>query len=338
MSKNLTSFTLRALIFLLCVSVEAQQTSKVPRIGYLLETSPSGGAHLFGAFRQGLRDLGYIEGKNIFIESRWAEQRRERLIPLAAELVRLNVDVIVAAPAPVGLVVKQATSTIPIVVAHMSDPEELGLVTNLARPGGNVTGMRSLTSELGVKRLEILKEAFPKISRVVVLPGAGGPEVAREAGLSQEKRVSMKMMEAAAQTLGLELRLLHWKPSDPDFRGLFRAMVEMSAGAFTVTSSPVPLHYLAEIVDLPRKSRIPAIYPQSQFAEAGGLMSYGARWEDFHRRAAYYVDKILKGAKPADLPVEQPTKFEFVINLKTAKTLGLTIPPQVLMEADRVIK
>ena len=201
-----------------------------------------------------------------------------------------------------------------------------------------MTGIRSLTSELGVKRLELLKEAFPKISRVAVLRGAGGPEINREAGLGEEKRVRLKMMEAEAQTLGVELRLLHWKPSDPDFRGLFRAMTEMSADAFTVTPSPVQLHYIAEIVDLPTKSRLPAIYPQKEFAEAGGLMSYSAKLEDFHRRAAYYVAKILKGAKPADLPVEQPTKFELVINLKTAKQMGVTIPPAVLMEADKVIK
>ena len=335
---------LGALLFALCFSAEAQEPRKVPRIGYLLETSASGGAPLIEAFRQGMRELGYMEGKNLLIEPRWGDTKRERLVTLAIELVRLNVDVIVAAPTPPALAAHQATKTIPIVVAHMSAPVEAGLVASLARPGGNVTGMRSLQAELAAKRLELLKEAFPNVSRVAVL-GAG---IGLLGGGAQ-----MRAMEGAAQRLGLELRPLVWrkivtptpgvspylsKRGDPDFHSVSRSLIEMRASAFTVISSPVQLDYLPQILDLPAKGRLPAIYPNSAYVDAGGLMSYGTNLEDLHRRAAYYVDKILKGAKPADLPVEQPQKFELVINLKTAKALDLTIPPQILMDADKVIK
>jgi putative tryptophan/tyrosine transport system substrate-binding protein len=210
----------------------------------------------------------------------------------------------------------------------MSDPVEAGLVANLARPGGNVTGQRSLSVELSGKRLELLKESFPKISRVAVLG----------VGKNPGGRQQVRGMEAAAQVLGLELRHLDWKRPNPDFQRLSRAITEMRASALTMTSGPWQLDHLTQILDLSTKSRLPAIYPNGAFADAGGLLSYGIDWEYFHRRAAYYVDKILKGAKPADLPMEQATKIELVINLKTAKALGFTIPPQVLMDADRVIR
>jgi putative ABC transport system substrate-binding protein len=328
MAKTVNCLALCVLLFALCLSAEAQQTSKIPLIGYLAEGSASGSAALLEAFRQGLRELGYIEGRNIIIEPRWGEADYDRLPVLAAELVRLNVDIIVTAPTPCALAVHRATKSIPIVVAHMSDPVEAGLVANLARPGGNVTGLRSLSAELAGKRLEVLKEAFPKISRVAVLGSGFDPGGRRQ----------VRAMQSASQTLGLELRPLDWKRPSPDFQSLSRAIVEMRASALATTSGPWQLDYLPQILELSAKNRLPAIYPNNVYVEAGGLMSYGTKWEDFHRRAAYYVDKILKGAKPGELPVEQPTKFELVINLKTAKQIGVTIPPAVLMEADKVIK
>jgi ABC-type uncharacterized transport system substrate-binding protein len=327
MKRKITVLTLGALLLAQYLSAEAQQPPKVPRIGYLVEGSASGSASLLEAFRQGLRELGYIEGRNIIVEPRWGEADYDRLPALAAELVRLNVDIIVAAPTPPALAAHRATKSIPIVVAHMSDPIEAGLVASLARPGGNVTGMRSLQAELAGKRLEVLKEAFPKISRVAVLSGTD---------LGGRKQVTA--MESAAQALGLELRPLDWKRPHPDFQSLSRAITEMRASALTTTSGVWQLDYLAQIVDLAAKNRLPAIYSNKAYVEIGGLMSYGTKWEDYHRRAAYYVDKILKGSKPADLPVEQPHKFELVINLKTAKSLDLTIPPHLLMDADRVIR
>ena len=307
---------------------EAQQAVKIYRIGYLLSGSPIGSARLLEAFRQGMRDFGYIEGKDFIIEARWGEGDDRRLPALAANLVRLNVDIIVAAPTAPALAAHGATKSIPIVVAHMSDPVEAGLVANLAQPGGNVTGLRSLTAELGGKRLELLKEAFPRVSRVVVLSSLLNP------GGKQQLRA----MQDAALALGLELRVLDWKRPNPDFHGLSRAIAELRPGALTTTSSTWQLDHLPQMLDLSAKTRLPAIYPNGAYADAGGLMSYGINPEYFHRRAAYYVDKILKGAKPADLPIEQATKIELVINLKTAKQIGVTIPPAVLMDADRVIK
>ena len=343
-SKKLLCLTVGALLFALCLSAEAQQPAKIYRIGYLSEGFSLGSAPLLEAFRKGLRELGYNESKNLLIEARWSEGQNSRLPDLAAELVRLNVDVILAAPTPPALAAQQATKAIPIVVAHMSAPVEAGLVASLARPGGNVTGLRSLQAELAAKRLELLKEAFPNVSRVAVL-GAG---IGLLGGGAQ-----MRAMEGAARRLGLELRTLDWrrhatptpgvspylsKRADPNFQNVFRSITEMRASAFTVISSPLHLDYLPQILDLAAKSRLPAIYPNRTYVDAGGLMSYGTYLPDLYRRAAIYVDKILKGAKPADLPVEQPTKFELVINLKAAKSLDLTIPPQLLMDADKVIK
>jgi putative tryptophan/tyrosine transport system substrate-binding protein len=307
----------------------AQQARKTYRIGYLAEGSASGSAPLLEAFRQGLGELGYIEGKNIIIEPRWGDADHDRLPVLAAELVRINVDIIVAAPTPPALAAYQATRSIPIVVAHMSDPVEAGLVENLARPGGNVTGLRSLQAELAGKRIELLKDAFPNLFQIAVLGG-------RVTNLGAKRQMSE--MEAVAQALGLELRPLDWKRPNPDFQHLSRAIAEMGVSGLTMVSGPWQLDYIPQILDLSAKNRLPAIYARREFTEAGGLMSYSTKLENFYRRAAVYVDKILKGAKPADLPIEQPTKFEFVINLKTAKTLGLTIPPQMLMDADSVIK
>jgi putative ABC transport system substrate-binding protein len=308
--------------------VEAQQRARIFRIGYLLSGFRSGSTPLVEAFRQGMRDLGYTEGREFIIEVRWAEGDETRLPVLAADLVRLNVDTIVAAPTPPAIAAHQATKKIPIVVAHMSDPVESGVATNLARPGGNVTGLRSQQAELAGKRLELLKEAFPQISRVVVVGGfdnSGGWRQFRE-------------MEYAAQGLGLELRPLKLGMSDPDFNALSRMMIEMRGNGFTIISGLRILEYSKQLSELTNKNYLPAIFPNKTYAEAGGLMSYGIKQEHFHRRAAYYVDKILKGAKPSDLPVEQLTAVEFVVNLRTAKALNFTIPPQILMDADEVIR
>src|SRR5262245_52273724 len=291
--------------------VGAQQAGKVYRIGYLLEGSTKGGARLIEAFRQGMREFGYAEGKDFVIEPRGGDGDDARLPALAAELVRLNVDLIVAAPTPPAIAVHRATRTIPIVVAHMSDPVEAGLVINLARPGGNVTGIRSLQAELAGKRVEMLKEAFPKISRVAVL-GAG---LNTNGGGSRQ----LRSMQGTAQALGLDLRPIDWKRPNPDFQRLSGAINEMRANAIAMTSGPWQLDFMKEILNLSLKNRLPMIYSNSNFTDAGGLMSYGPNLENFHRRAAYYVDKIMKGAKPAELPIEQPAKFELVINLKAAK-------------------
>jgi putative ABC transport system substrate-binding protein len=316
-------------VLLLTVSLaEAQQPGKVYRIGTLENSSPSGRVHLWEAFRQGLRELGYVEGKNIALEQRWAEGKRDRLPGLAAELVRLKVDVIVTAATAPALAAKKATSTIPIVMASQSDPVGTGLIVSLARPGGNVTGFSSMNVELGGKRLEVLKQAFPKVSRVAFLQGV------------QSLSLQSKEVEVAARALGVQLQFVETGGTEGagDFESAFLTMAKQRADALLVASSP---NYFAErkrLAEVAAKSRLPAMYPESEYVDAGGLMAYGIIPEELFRRAAYYVDKILKGAKPADLPVQQPTKFEFVINLKTAKQIGLTIPPNVLARADRVIR
>ena len=311
---------------------DAQQAGKVPRIGMLLITSPEfpTGRAARDAFRQGLRDLGYVEGKNIVIEYRWAQGRVERFPALAAELARLKVDVIVAGSTPAALAAKHVTTTIPIVVAVMHDPVRDGLVQSLARPGGNITGLTLLGPELVPKRLQLLKEAVPGVSRVAALwhPAAGGERTMRD---------MVKEMEVAARTLGVQLQVLEAR-SPNDFDRAFSAMTRERADALIVLPSPMFYAEHKRIVDLAANSRLPAIYGFREAVDAGGLMAYGASILDLLRRAATYVDKILKGAKPADLPVEQPTKFEFIINLKTAKTLGLTIPQSVLIRADQVIE
>jgi putative tryptophan/tyrosine transport system substrate-binding protein len=311
------------------LAAEAQQAAKVPRIGYL-ETNRAASPHLSEAFRQGLRDLGYVEGRNVVIESRDAEGKFERFPALAAELVALKVDVIVVAGTPGTLAAKQATRTLPIVFAAASDPVGSGLVTSLARPGGNITGLSLLTPELVGKRLEQLTQAVPGVSRVVVLWQPSGH------GEGTDKDM-LKGADAAARALGVRLQVVEAR-GPADFDRAFSDMTRARAGALTVLPSSMFNSERSRLVDLAAKNRLPAVYPWREFVDAGGLMAYGPNLADLYRRAATYVDKILKGAKPGDLPVEQPTKFELVINLKTAKALGLTIPQSLLQRADEVIQ
>jgi len=311
------------------LAAEAQPAKKVPRIGFLVAASASDTAYvrLIEAFRQGLRDLGYVEGRNVVIEYRYAGEKSERLPALAAELVRLKVDVIVSHGTPGPLAAKQATSAIPIVMTSTGDPAASGFVSSLARPGGNVTGLSLMVPELGGKRLQLLKEILPGLSRVAVLWNAATPYAS----------LVVRETEATATTLGVQLQSLVVRGPD-DFEGALAAATSGRAGALTVVEDPLTITKRTQIVDFAAKSRLPAIYGVKEFVDAGGLMSYGVHLADLYRRAATYVDKILKGAKPADLPVQQPTKFEFVINLKTAKALGLTIPPSVLHRADELIQ
>jgi putative ABC transport system substrate-binding protein len=307
--------------------LEAQQPTKVLRIGCVFGASASSVAARTEAFRQGLRELGYEEGKNIVIEYRYAEGKFDRLPALAAELVRLKVDVIVTSGPPVTRAAKEATNTIPIVMANEADPVGSGVIASLARPGGNITGLSQLSPELAGKRLELLKEVVPKLGRVAVFGTSTSPSTAP----------SLKETELAAGALGVKVQYLD--VLDPkDIEIAFRAASKGRVDAVLVLGSPVLNAQRKQIVDLAVKSRLPAIYPQTEYTEAGGLMYYGANTPDLFRRAATYVDKILKGTKPADLPVEQPKKFEFIINLKAAKQIGLTIPQNVLARADSVIK
>ena len=311
-------------------AAEAQQAAKVARIGYLspnLASSP----HLRDAFLQGLRDLGYVEGRNFVIDYRDAEGNLERPPALAAELVALKVDVIfVGGGTRVTLAAMEATKTIPIVFTGIGDPVESGLVTSLARPGGNVTGLSSLGPELVGKRLGLLKQAVPAVDRVAVLwlPGALGERTDKD---------MLTGADVAARALGLRLQFVEARGPD-EFARAFSDMSSARAGALTVLPSNRFLREHRRLVALAAENRLPAVYTSREFVDAGGLMSYGANSPDLHRRAATYVDRILKGAKPGDLPVEQPTKFELVINLKTAKALGLTIPQSVLASADEVIQ
>jgi putative tryptophan/tyrosine transport system substrate-binding protein len=311
------------------VAVEAQQAAKIARIGYLAGDL-AGSPQLPEAFRQGLRDLGYVEGRNVVIETRDAEGKRERLPALAAELVALRIDVILAVSTLEALAAKQATKTLPIVFASSGDPVTSGLVASLARPGGNATGLSILAPELVGKCLELLKQAVPGVSRVAVVfaPGAY-PERA--------ERDMLKEAEVAARALGVRPQFVEAR-GPADFDKAFSAMTRERAGALTVLPSAMLYFERRLLVDLAAKNRLPAMYPWREGVDAGGLMSYGASIPDLLRRAATFVDKILKGAKPSDLPVEQPTKFELVINLKTAKALGLTIPPSVLTRSDHVIQ
>ncbi len=310
------------------LAAEAQQTAKAPRIGWLGD-NPAAGPHLREAFLQGLRDLGYVEGRNLVIESRWAEGKIERFPALAAELVALKVDVIMAPGTPAALAVKQATKTIPIVFTAV-DAVTSGLITSLARPGGNLTGLSAFAPELVGKCLEQLKQAVPGVTRVAVLWQPGG------LGERTEKDM-LKEAEVAARALGVRPQFLEAR-GPANFDRAFSDMTRARAGALTVLTSNMFVTERRRLVDLAAKNRLPAVYNVREFIDAGGLMSYGPDLADLYRRAATYVDKILKGAKPDDLPVEQPTKFELVINVKTAKTLGLTIPHSVLGRADEVIQ
>jgi putative ABC transport system substrate-binding protein len=326
-TRKIFCFALCVLVFAFTVSAEAQQPKNVPQIGFLGFTSLSGIAARIEAFRQGLRELGYVDGKNIVIEYRSAEGKLDRLSELAAELVRLKVDVIVTSGPSVTRAVKEATTTIPIVMGFDTDPVGNGFVASLARPGGNITGLSVVSPELSGKQLELLKEIVPKLSRVAVLGTSTNP------GNSQ----ALKETELAAGAYTVQLQNLDVL-SPKDIETAFRDASKGRAGAVLVLASPIIESHRTQIADLAAKNRLPAIYYAPEFVEAGGLMSYGTSFADLFRRAATYVDKILKGAKPGDLPVEQPKKFEFIINLKTAKQIGLTIPPNVLARADRVIK
>ena len=311
------------------LAAEAQQASRMARVGYLA-TSGTGSPHLREAFRQGLRDLGYVEGRSVVLEIRDAEGKPERFPAFAAELVALKVDVIVTTSTTGTLAAKQATETIPIVFAVASDPVPDGLVASLARPGGNVTGLSLLLPDLVGKCLEQLKRAVPGVSRVAVLwqPGGRGERTDRD---------MVKAAEVAARALGVSVQVVEAR--DPaDFDRAFSDMTKARADALTVLTSATLIGHRNRIVDLAAKNRLPAVYPWKEAVDAGGLMSYGPDLADNYRRSATYVDKILKGAKPGDLPVEQPTKFELVINLKTAKMLGITVPQPVLLSADRVIE
>jgi len=319
-------------VVLLAVAViaEAQQPAKIPRVGYLTNESLSALSARTEAFRQGLRELGQIEGKNIVLEWRDAEGKLDRLNELAVELVRLRVDVIVTAGGQATRSAKEATMTIPIVMTQDRDPVSEGFIASLARPGGNITGLSRVAPELSGKQLELLKEIIPRLSRVAVL-----------VSLTQSSRTrtqTLKEIEVAARAFGVKLQYLDVQ-SLKDIEAAFRAARKGQADAVLwLVSGPIGGTQRSRIAELAVQSRLPAIYEQAEYVEAGGLMSYGVSFTDLDRRAATYVDKILKGAKPADLPVEQPKKFEFIVNLKAAKQIGLTIPPNVLARSDRVIR
>ena len=328
MKKQIFALSIGSMILALCLSVDAQQPTKVPRIGYLSGSSLSAAAARVAAFQHGLRELGYVEGKNIVIEWRSGEGKLDRNLAYAAELVRLKVDVIVATGATEVRAAREATATVPIVMIRGGDPVGSGFVASLARPGGNITGLATLRPELSGKRLELLKEIVPKLSRVAVFASSESAEYA----------LVLKEIEMAAGPLGVKLQSLNIQ-SLKDFETAFQAAAKGRADAVLFrVRGPVLSPHRTKVAALAVKSRLPAIYETAEEVEAGGLMSYGVNDNDLYRRAATYVDKILKGRKPADLPVEQPTKFELVINLKTAKQIGLTIPQSLLYRADKVIK
>src|SRR6478736_679143 len=308
-------------------SAHAQQAGKVPRIGYLGVTSPSDRPPLLDTFRQGLRELGWIEGQNIVIDYRFAEGRLDRLPDLAADMVRLKVDVIVSLGTQGVTAAKNATDTIPIVMIAVRDPVGIGLIASLARPGGNVTGVSGYAGlEIVAKQLELLKESGPNISRVAILSNP----------TNAYHQLAIREVNVAARSLGVQLQLLEARGPN-EFDGAFAAMAKERVGALLVLSDAMLNSHRTRLADLAARSRLPAAYGVRESVEAGGLMSYGPSFLDLFRRSAAYVDKILKGAKPADLPVDQPTEFELVINLKTAKALGLTIPQSVLLRAHHVI-
>ena len=305
---------------------DAQERPKVPRVGYVFSFTQLEGSHLWESCRQGLRELGYVEGQNIILEPRWAEGRYERLPGLVRELVRLKVDVMVVAATPGNLAAKAATDTIPIVFVAVSDPVRVGLVASLARPGGNFTGLSLLTPETSGKRLQLLADSLRRVSRAAVLLNPG----------NLGSFAMLEETQVAARRLGIQLQLLEVRNPD-ELEPAFEAAMRGRADALIAFDDPVLHSYRARIVALAAKRRLPAMYGTREFADEGGLMSYGPHRPDLYRRGGTFVDKILKGAKPADLPVEQPTKFELVINLTTARALGLTIPRSLLGRADEVI-
>jgi putative ABC transport system substrate-binding protein len=329
MKRGAVSVILTAALGLLSAPLpsEAEQAPAIPRIGMLRTGSPSHRPEEIEAFRKGLRDLGYVEEQNIAIAFRFAEGREDRLPELAAELVRLKVDVIVANGAVAIRAAKQATSTIPIVMAEVGDPIRTGLVASLARPGGNITGSTILGPETGAKRLQLLKETVPKLSRVAFLWNPTNPS----------NRLHFEDIQLGAKALSVILQSVEIQSPD-GFDSAFAAMRRNRPDALIMTADPLHRLHVGRIIEFAARSRLPTMYQLREHVEAGGLMAYGTSLPDLFRRAAVYVDKILKGAKPGDLPVEQPTKFELVINLKTAKALGLTIPPSLLFRADQVIQ
>jgi putative ABC transport system substrate-binding protein len=317
------------LLFVLCGFVHAQQKDKVFRIGFLDPSNASGRAVVVDVFRQELSKLGWIEGKNIAIEYRFAENKgAERLSERAAELVSLSVDLIVTTGDGPTHAAKKATSIIPIVMTTSSDPVAQGFVASLARPGGNVTGLSSLAADLNTKRLEILKDAIPKLARVALLQSPG----------SVTADLQLKELRPAAVALKLKLEEIDTQPDAKGIESAFQTAKQKQVNAIMTVATQNFFAERKRIVELAGEHRLPAVYPSKEFVEAGGLMSYGVDYDDLYRKAAHYVDKILKGAKPADLPVQQATKFEFIINLKAAKAIGLTIPVRVLERANQVIR
>jgi putative ABC transport system substrate-binding protein len=332
MRKIVFCFALCAMLLALSASVDAQQTGKIFRIGFLDASTASGSAVLWDVLRQELTQLGWVEGKNIVFEYRFAEQKLERLPELAADLVRLKVDLILVPGVLPALAAKKATPTIPIVVANAPDPVGAGLVANLARPGGNITGLASLATELNTKRLEILKDAVPKLARVGLL--AARARLQANTGLD----LQLKELRAAALALKLKLEEIETQLDAKGLENAFQTAKQKQVNAIMTTALRSFFAERKRIVELAGKYRLPAIYPNKEYVNEGGLMSYGEDSTDQYRQAAGYVDKILKGAKPADLPVQQATKFEFIINLKAAKQIGLTIPPDVLARATKIIR
>jgi ABC-type uncharacterized transport system substrate-binding protein len=327
--RRIIGFALNAMLLALSVPADAQQPSKIPRIGYVRVVGvPSTPGPNVEAFRHGLKDLGYVEGKNIVIEFRYAEGKPDRIPSLVAELVQLKVDVLVSGDAPTIRIAKQATKTIPIVMVINQDPVASGLVDSLARPGGNITGISRLTRELSGKRLELLTEVVPGISRVGILWGS----------TSEGSKISFKEYQAAASALKIQLQSLEVQGPEPDLDSAFQSAAKGRASALITVGNTLLNRRRKQIANLAIKHRLPSMYESSQWIESGGLISYSSNDAESYRRAAWMVDKILKGTKAADIPVEQPTKFELVINLKTAKALNLTIPQSVLFRADKVIK
>jgi putative ABC transport system substrate-binding protein len=308
------------------LAARAQQAGKVHLIGFLGNSTPAHEANLVGPFREGLRELDYVEGRNILIEYRWAEGKYERFPALIRELIALKVDVIVTAGTPASLAVKKATTSIPLVMVAVGDPVGTGIVASLAQPGGNITGLTSLSPNLEGKRLELLREVAPGVSHIAVLWNSASPSQ-----VIQEKEV-----QAAAQVLRMKVFSLGVQ-SPEEIENAFAAILRERPGALLVLADRLFLHHRARIMDFAAKHGLPGVHAYRELVESGGLMSYGPSYASMHRRAAYYVDEILKGAKPAVLPVEQPSKFELVINLKAAKALGLTIPQTLLLRADEVI-
>ena len=325
--KKLIRFALSALLLALSFAAEAQQLgSKIPKIGYLALGSRSAGTD---AFLQGLKDLGYIEGKNVVIEYRWAEGSESRLATLAAEIIRLNPDIILVGGSAAARAAQQLTKEIPIVIPDSADPVAAGLVATLSQPGGNVTGLTIMSSRLGGKRIELLKEVFPKLSQAAVVTNLTAMNVGTDGPI--------KEIKVAAQRLGVQVKVITVREPN-EIESVFELMTKKPIQAFILIPTPLYTYHRKKIVDVATRKRLPGVYPHRGYVETGGLISYAANPADLFRRAASYADKILKGANPADLPIEQPTKFELVINLKTARQIGVTIPPHVLMWADQVIK